>query len=192
MKIYDITKELLSAPVYPGDPTPIMLHKLQISEGDSCNLSTVSMCLHNATHIDAPLHFIDGGKSAEKLDLGVFVGDCKVMTFFEPEITGADIDTVPDGTVRLLIKGFGKSRLSKSAAYALTDRGIRLVGIDHATIGIDSDNVEVHKILLGNDIAILEGLDFQGVPSDDYVLVAPPLKIQGADGVPTRAFLMKD
>jgi arylformamidase len=192
MKIYDITRELLSAEVYPGDPTPIMLHKLQISEGDACNLSTISMCLHNGTHIDAPLHFIDGGKSAEKLDLGVFIGECKVVTFFEPEITGADIDEIPNSCERLLIKGFGKSRLSKSAALALIDRGIRLVGIDHPTIGIDSDNIEVHKILLGADIAILEGLDFSGVPSGDYVLVAPPLKIKGADGVPTRAFLMKN
>ena len=192
MKIYDITKELLSAPVFPGDPTPIMLRKQQISEGDACNLSTISMCLHNATHIDAPLHFIDDGKSAESLELETFIGDCKVVAFHEPDITGADIDEIPEGTTRLLIKGYGKARLTKSAAYALCDRGISLVGIDHATVGTDRDCADVHKILLSSDIAILEGLDFSSVPSGDYLLIAPPLKINGADGVPTRALLIKE
>ena len=62
MKIYDISQEVFGCAVYPGDPKPEKEIKLKISEGAVCNLSAFSMCAHNGTHVDAPLHFIDGGK----------------------------------------------------------------------------------------------------------------------------------
>ena len=74
MKIYDISQEVFGCAVFPGDPHPDKEIKLKISDGAMCNLSAFSMCAHNGTHVDAPLHFIDGGKSIDRVNLDRFVG----------------------------------------------------------------------------------------------------------------------
>ena len=74
MKIYDISQEVFGCAVFPGDPHPEREIKLRISEGAMCNLSAFSMCAHNGTHVDAPLHFIDGTESVDRVDLDKFIG----------------------------------------------------------------------------------------------------------------------
>ena len=91
MKIYDISQEVFSCAVYPGDPHPEREIKLKISDGAVCNLSAFSMCAHNGTHVDAPLHFIDGGKSVDRVDLDRFIGYAWVAAHEGP-ILAADAD----------------------------------------------------------------------------------------------------
>lgn len=74
MKIYDISQEVFGCAVYPGDPKPEREIKMKISDGDVCNLSAFSMCAHNGTHVDAPLHFVDGGESIDRVELDRFIG----------------------------------------------------------------------------------------------------------------------
>ena len=74
MKIYDISQEVFSSDVFPGDPVPKKEMISQIENGDVCNLSKLSMCAHNGTHIDAPFHFISDGKTVDKMGLEAFVG----------------------------------------------------------------------------------------------------------------------
>ena len=66
MEIIDISKDLLKTPVYPGDPEGYVDPIQSLRAGDHCNLNSVYTCLHTATHVDAPLHFIEGGKTIEK------------------------------------------------------------------------------------------------------------------------------
>lgn len=61
MKFYDITRELFSSKVYPGDPVPEFERILEVKKGDACNLTYLKMCAHNGTHMDAPRHFLDEG-----------------------------------------------------------------------------------------------------------------------------------
>ena len=58
MRFIDISRDLLTAPVYPGDPEPSVEHFYSIKGGDDCNLSAVYACVHTGTHADAPLHFM--------------------------------------------------------------------------------------------------------------------------------------
>ena len=54
MKLYDLTQELFSAKVYPGDPVPEQEKVLDINKGDVCNLTALKIGSHVGTHLDAP------------------------------------------------------------------------------------------------------------------------------------------
>lgn len=192
MKIHDISRELFSAPVYEGDPEPRLCRLKAFDKGDGLNLSALYCCLHASTHVDAPFHFVDGGDTVDMLPLELFFGKCTVMSF-EGAVTGADIDRrVKEGCVRLLIKGGGAAFLTQSAAFALADVGVRLVGTDAQSVAMPEDTEVVHRELLTNRLAILEGLDLSGVAEGDYFLAAAPVKIAGVDGALCRAVLLED
>ena len=74
MKIYDISQEVFACRVYPGDPTPKKTVLSSIEGGDLYNLTEFSMCAHNGTHIDAPFHFINDGKTVDAVSPESFVG----------------------------------------------------------------------------------------------------------------------
>lgn len=193
MKIIDITKDILNAPVYDGDPLPEINKLSSISDCERYNTSALNFCLHTGTHIDAPLHCVENGKSIDKLYLDLFVGDCTVKAYFENVMTGLDAENyLPKGVKRIFIKGYGKTRLDKTAAYALTAMGVEVVGIDSDTIGTPSDDFEVHRQLLLNGVVIIEGLDLSNVQSGDYKYSALPLKISGVEASPCRAVLFKE
>ena len=74
MKIYDISQELFSCIVFPGDPAPKREVLSSMEEGALYNLTAFSLCAHNGTHVDAPYHFIQDGKTVEQLPLEKTVG----------------------------------------------------------------------------------------------------------------------
>ena len=79
MKIYDISQEVFSCRVYPGDPEPKKNILYSTDKGDVCNLTEFSMCAHNGTHIDAPYHFFEEGKTVDMLPLSKTVGEACVV-----------------------------------------------------------------------------------------------------------------
>lgn len=189
MKLFDISRDLFSTPAYPGDPKPRRDVIRRMDMGDSCNLSGFSCCCHNATHMDAPLHFIDDGASVDKIDLSRCIGPCTVAEV-SGIVTGADIDRLLPGTEkRILLKGGGQAFLSRSAAFALADAGVLLVGTDAQSIGSAIDEAGPHTELLGAGVPILEGLDLSAVPPGRYTLTALPLLLCGAEAAPVRAVL---
>ena len=186
MKIYDLSKEIMSTRPFEGDPAPVMTRLANMSE-DGYNLSTIAMSLNSATHVDAPLHFIKRGKDVAGLPLDIFVGDCTVMT-----VPGRRLDAmyfmrypVPE---RLLLRGGGE--LTESGIGFLYNNGLRLIGTDRESIGSPTDERSVHAALLGYNIAILENLNLTGVPDGRYTLCAAPLRIKGAEAAPCRALLL--
>ncbi len=181
-QIIDISKELLSTPPYPGDPYPTARKIMMISAGEVCNLTELKCSLHNATHADAPLHFIDRGEDIASLPPERFVGDCVVIER-EGDIAPSDISKLPQGTERLLIKG--ELDVSEKAAQAIVKKGIKLVGVERQSVG----GVETHRILLGSGLVLLEGLDLSRTDEGEYYLMAQPIKIAGAEGSLCRALL---
>lgn len=193
MKIFDISKDILSAEVYPGDPEPKLSRVTDINEGADYNLSTLTMCLHNGTHIDAPLHFLDDGNDISSASPSAFVGPCAVIEVPEIIITGAIVERFfPRNIKRILIKSKGKAFLHETAATELAVMGCCLIGTDAQTIETADSGGRTHRALLTDNIAILEGLDLSEVEEGDYFLVAPPLKIGGAEAAPCRALLISD
>ena len=93
MKIYDISQEVFSCAVYPGDPKPEKQTVYSTGAGDLYNLSFFAMCAHNGTHVDAPFHFLHDGKTVDQIDLSHFVGDCFVARH-EGDVTAADAENI--------------------------------------------------------------------------------------------------
>lgn len=192
MKIFDVSRELFSTPVYPGDPVSKRDLVRRMSMGDAYNLSGFYTGCHNATHVDAPRHFMEDGKTIDQMEPGAFMGPCTVVEA-DGLITGANIDAIlPECEKMILFKGEGRAFLSASAAFALSDAGVRLVGTDAQSIETDDDTFPAHKQLLGMEIPILEGLDLSGIQPGNYRLIALPLFLAAAEASPVRAVLISD
>lgn len=194
MEIIDVSRDILKTPVYPGDPEGYLDEIKSMKKGGKCNLNAFYTCLHTATHIDAPLHFINGGSSIDEIPLEYFIGECVVVEAQPGPITGAFAEeNFPWKTAeRVLIKGNGNSYLMESSAYYFADSGVKLVGTDSQSIGISGTNDVIHRALLSENIAILEGLDLSKVEPGKYFLMAQPIKISGVEASPCRAILVKD
>ena len=190
MKIYDISQEVFSCAVYPGDPKPEKVTVYSTEEGDICNLSSFAMCAHNGTHIDAPFHFLTYGKTVDQIDLTYFVGECYVARH-EGEVTAADAQQIlakACGIQRILIAG--KATVTAEAAEVFAAGNIKLLGNEGQTVGPEDAPMQVHLILLNRGIVLLEGVVLKKVPEGRYFLSAAPLNLAGADGAPCRAYLI--
>ena len=190
MKIYDISQEVFSCAVYPGDPKPEKQTVYSTGAGDLYNLSFFAMCAHNGTHVDAPFHFLHDGKTVDQIDLSHFVGDCFVARH-EGDVTAADAENIlkkADGTERILIAG--NATVTIEAAEVFAAGGIKLLGNEGQTVGPENAPMLVHLILLRREIALLEGIILDKVPEGRYFLNAAPLNLGGADGAPCRAYLI--
>lgn len=194
MKIYDISQAVLSSEVYPGDPAPRLDKIADMSRGDTYNLSEFSMCAHNGTHIDAPRHFIEDGKTIGEIDLSRVIGACYVA-LPKGEINGAEAQRIlenarkhTDAASRILIKG--KWEVTSEAATVFREGGVRLVGVELQSVGPLLCPMEVHKTLLGADVVLLEGLRLDEVAEGAYTLFAAPINLGVAEGAPCRAILI--
>ena len=194
MGLIDISQEVFSARVFPGDPAPEARTLLRMESGDVCNLSALSMCAHNGTHIDAPYHFIREGKTVDALGLKPFVGDCYVARR-EGSLSAMDAGEILREAVaqnaarRILIAG--KATVTADAARIFAQAEILLIGNESQTVGPENAPAEVHRILLGRGVVLLEGLVLNGVTEGRYFLNAAPLNLGGFDGAPCRAYLIK-
>ena len=190
MKLYDISQEVFSCRVYPGDPAPRKQVLSATASGNLYNLTAFSMCAHNGTHVDAPFHFLHDGKTVDQIDLSHFVGDCFVARH-EGDVTAADAENIlkkADGAERILIAG--NATVTIEAAEVFAAGGIKLLGNEGQTVGPENAPMQVHLILLRREIALLEGIVLQGIPEGQYFLSAAPLNLGGADGAPCRAYLI--
>ena len=195
MKIIDISQEVFSCNVYPGDPHPIAEKVVSIDNGDVYNMSTLSMCVHNGTHIDAPYHFLNDGNTVEQIPLEYFVGTCYV-THRDGELTSKDAEEIMQETIadnaseRILIGG--NVTVTAEAAKVFAEYGIKLIGNEGLSIGPVEAPMEVHKILLSANVVLLEGIVLKDVPTGTYFLNAAPLNLAKLDGAPCRAYLIKE
>ena len=194
MKIYDISQKVFESKVYLGDPKPSYNIIKDMKSGDLYNLSEFSMCVHNGTHVDAPLHFIKNGKSIDEIPLSSFVGDCFVARF-EGEIEENEALMILNkakllqADKRILIAG--KAVIKASAARVFAENDILLIGNESQSVGPLNAPMEVHLILLNKDIVLLEGINLDGVKEGKYLLNAAPLNLYPLEGAPVRAILIE-
>jgi arylformamidase len=197
----------ISVPIHPGmhvyDGNPAVSLELHssIAAGEQANVSRLDLGVHTGTHVDAPLHFIEGGAGTESLDLETLIGHASVID--ATAVSGnLDADALrslvfPPDLTRILFKTSNSSlwnrgsfsrdfiRLTGSGARFLVEKGVRLVGIDYLSIG----DGEAHRELLTAGVIALEGLDLREVDPGDYELICLPLSLEGSDGAPARAIL---
>lgn len=196
MKIYDISQEVLSCVVFPGDPAPYREQITKMDDGALYNLSMLHMCAHNGTHVDAPYHFLNQGRTIEAIELERFVGMAYVAEH-EGIVSSEDARAIlknakeadTEAGNRILLKG--NAVVSFEAAEVFAAEGILLVGNESQTVGPEDAPMAVHKVLLGANVVLLEGIRLSEVPEGVYLLNAAPLNLAGADGAPCRAVLIK-
>lgn len=195
MKIYDISQEVFGCQVYAGDPMPEKELLSSMEKGDPYNLTAFRMCAHNGTHIDAPFHFIKGGKTVDSIDLDMFVGLAYVAEH-HGVVSADDVAAIlenakkqsPEAAKRILIKG--DAEVSSEAAKIFAASNMLLLGNESQTVGPENAPMEVHRILLGAGVVLLEGIRLAEVSEGVYFLNAAPLNLSGADGAPCRAVLI--
>ena len=195
MKIYDISQEIFNCAVYPGDPLPKRKILSSMENGEPYNLTAFSMCAHNGTHIDAPRHFIKDGRSVDEIGMESLVGMAYVAEHYG-SVTQDDAIAIldkaskknPDSARRILIKG--DAEVSEAAAKVFSDAKILLLGNESQTVGPENAPMQVHKILLGANIILLEGIRLNEIMEGVYLLNAAPLNLSGSDGSPCRAILI--
>ena len=193
MKIYDISQEVFSCKVFPGDPAPERDVLCSMEDGEFYNLTAFYMCAHNGTHVDAPFHFVRDGKTVDEVGLEPFVGSAYVAEH-EGVVTAEDAKFMlqkaeGDAAKRLLIKG--DAEVSLEAAEVFAKAGLLLIGNESQTVGPEDAPMAVHLVLLKAGVALLEGIRLEQVPEGTYLLNAAPLNLGGADGAPCRAVLIK-
>jgi arylformamidase len=149
------------------------------------NLTDLAMCVHNGTHIDAPRHFVADGAGVGDVPLEVFYGPCVVADW-----SGSISPLLEAGAVRLLIRG--DALITPAAAADIVSAGIRLIGVEGQSVGAESAPKEVHQILLGAGVILLEGLVLGNAVPGSYILSAFPLNLgPDCDGSPVRAVLIE-
>ena len=197
MKIYDISQEVFSCAVFPGDIPPERLEIEKIEEGSICNLTGIKMCAHNGTHVDAPYHFYKDGKTIDEIAMEKFVGKCYV-SFVDGDVTAKIAEemikkvksTDEEAAKRLLIGG--NACVTIEAAKVFAENNIYLVGNESQTVGPLEGPAQVHYELLKAEIVLLEGIRLEGIKEGVYLLNAAPINLGGADGAPCRAILVGD
>ena len=206
MAIFDISIGIdENLPLWPGDPELRLHWAANIEQGDLVNLTELSMGIHTGTHIDAPLHFLPNGKPIDSLSLNVFVGEAQVVAIPQ-DVNLITVDILQDvceiDATRILFKTKNSQlwetsqfqqdyvALEASAAQWLVDQGVQLVGIDYLSIAPFNDPAPTHKILLSNDVLIIESLDLRSVEPGLYTLICLPLKLMGREAAPARPILI--
>lgn len=193
--IYDITQPLFSCTVFPGDPRPQKTEVLRVERGDICNLTAFQMCAHNGTHVDAPYHFLNDGKTLDQVNLEKFIGPAYVEKH-DGEVTAEDAEgllrraeaAMPGAEKKILIGG--KATVTPEAAKVFAGAKVDLVGNESQTVGPENAPMAVHLVLLGAEVVLLEGIRLAEVPDGVYQLNCAPINLEGCDGAPCRAVLM--
>ncbi len=203
-RLYDVTLTLTTdLPTYSGEPGLKIDAVKRIAAGDTANVSRMNLGLHTGTHVDAPVHFIEGASGTDELPLDALCGPARLVRINDPQAVRVDELERADlrGVERVLFQtrngeliddpAFRRDYvyLAPEAAEWLVERGVRLVGIDYLSIEAFGAEPLVHRTLLGANVVIVEGLDLRQPPPGDYELWCLPLKIAGSDGAPARVVL---
>jgi arylformamidase len=210
MRIHDISVTISpDLPTWPGDPSLELERIESMDAGAHANVTRISASVHLGTHVDAPHHFLNDGRTIEQLPLEALTGPCYVVQLPDgieaitsevldrTEVT-SDMKRVLFGTrnSHLWAKGVKEFQtdfvaVTEDGAEWIVEHGIQLVGVDYLSVAPFDDSVPTHSILLKAGVVVVEGLDLSNVMRGFYELYCLPLKIAGSDGAPARAILIQ-
>lgn len=210
MKVTDLSHKFrITDMVFPGTEPMFTRNSHTIAE-QGYNLSMVTVNSHAGTHTDAFSHFVDGAKSLGEIGIEQYVGPCYVLDCMNKgdcyHITVEDLKPYEEQIRKarrvILATGWGKHvntdkfytdfpRVSPEAAQYLVDLGVITLGVEPPTVHADKGK-EVHEILLGNEMVVIEGLtNLEGLLGKEIILCAAPLCFEGMDGFPLRAYAIE-
>lgn len=173
---------------------------------DHYRKSTITLSSHDGTHVDGPSHFLEHGVSIDHVPLATFIGPCKVidLTHCDEKITLSDVAACDVNAGDIILFKTKNSLLSPTAAFNpnfvfidlhaalfLADKKIKTVGVDYLGIERQQPKHETHEAFLANNIGVIEGLRLADAAAGSYFLCCLPLKVQGLEGAPARAILLK-
>jgi arylformamidase len=205
-KIYDIT-----APVHPG----MMVYKnkeakqpkfncVQDFKTASCYETRIDIDVHTGTHMDAPLHMIDGGATVETIGIEQLVGPARVIDLSEmnsDRVTASDLEGCGVQAGEWLVLKTRNSLqeefdfqfvfLAADGAEWCVKNGVRGVAIDALGVERDQAGYPTHKTLFNGGVIIVEGVRLGDVPAGEYTIVLAPLRLVGTEASPMRALLLK-
>lgn len=193
---------------WPGDPEFRIKRAADMEQGESVNLSEITLSSHSGTHVDAPRHFIREGRGIDQMPLDIAAGRVRVVQIKERELIKLEeLEPLNIGQGESI---FFKTRnspgawqkesftedftaLSLEGARYLVEMKTRLVGIDYLSIGHSRhEGKSVHRTLLGSGVWVVEGLDLTGIEPGFYTMVCLPLKIKDGDGAPARVIVRRE
>jgi arylformamidase len=211
-EIIDLSVSLENGmPVYPGDPSPDFKATRTLEE-HGVLVTQMQLGTHTGSHMDAPLHFIEGGNSIDELDLRKLVTEAIALNLSDKEmgsaITVEDLekfsDKIKEGDGVLLYTGtsklWGDERILRNFTYIdplaaewLVEKKVSIVGIDCLSVEkYKADAPETHKTLLSAGIPLIETLssNLEKIAGESVLLIALPLKIKGRDAAPARVIAL--
>ncbi len=202
-RLWDISPPLgPHTPPFPGDQPYEQHWTARIAPDCPVNLCAITLSPHLGAHADAPLHYADGERSIGEVELGPYLGPCRVIHAIGParlvhprDLAHAEQALPP----RVLVRTCRAAPTGWSAEFSsfapetidwLAARGVRLVGIDSQSVDpAESKTLQAHQRLRHHDLRVLENLVLDDVPEGDYELIALPLKLSQACASPVRAVL---
>jgi arylformamidase len=203
-RIWDISPPVApGSPVFPGDTPYAQEWSATLAPGCPVNVSRITLSPHVGSHADAPLHYDPDGDAIGSVDLQAYLGPCRVVHAINcgALITWSHIEhALRDLPARVLVRTYERAPVDRwdpaLSAYApetierLAQRGVKLVGIDTASIDpAESKTLDSHQVIRRLGLRVLENLVLDDVPEGDYELIALPLKLMKADASPVRAVL---
>lgn len=206
-RIHDLSVPISDRlPTWPGDPKVSLSRASAIAEGDPANVSRLEAGVHTGTHVDAPVHFVEGATGIDAISLETLVGSCLVVGASPQgsELGPADLPATPHR--RILFKTPNSDRwgdgdrpfdadfvaVGLELARELVRQGKILVGVDYLSVESFSAPAEhpVHHTLLEAGMVVVEGLNLHGIEPGEYDLYCLPIKLVGSDGAPARVILV--
>jgi arylformamidase len=208
MRIFDLSVGISpTLPVWPGNPGIEIARVQNMDKGDHANVSKLALGAHTGTHVDAPVHFINGAAGVDTLPLEVLVGPAvlidlpNVKAVTAPDLEGAQI---PAGTERLLIKTHNSTYwangdtefhtdfagVADDAAHWLVEHKVKLVGVDYLSVAPWKQSTPTHRTQLEAGVVVVEGLNLSAIQPGQHSFTCLPMKIVGSDGAPARAIII--
>lgn len=203
-KLYDISMTIHEGmQVYKNkeEKKPKLINRQNFSNAKAYE-TDIKMDAHTGTHLDAPLHMIDGGDTIETIPLHDLIGTARVLDFTHVEEGIGRNDLEAHGLQRgewILLKTRNSLSeefdpnfvyLKEDGALYAKEIGLKGIGTDGLGIERAQPNYGTHRTLFESGILIVEGLRLKDVPAGTYFMVIAPLKLQGIEAAPARAFLL--
>jgi arylformamidase len=204
LKIFDLSVPLEEGmPYFKGDPIP-EIRQFKSIKDNGYNLKELKIGTHTGTHVDAPSHFIENGKTIDQLDLSDLMGSATCLSydpFRQLKLPEEHYDII------FLYTGYnlswGKFKTFENFSYikdkdagSLRNYGVKVVGIDSPSAEIqNSKSFDVHRILLGNSIPIVENLNsvtLSGLVDHSFTVQVMPILVKGGDGAPARVIAIEE
>ena len=208
---YDLTYAISTKTiVFPGDPIPQIKSLCSLCNGDPFSSFLLSFQNHAGTHIDFPSHIIPNGKNSNDFSMDNFIGDCLIYEIPDEDCIDVNhLEQIDFNNIRMVFFKTKNSHrrllqqekftrdfvyITPQTATVLAQKKIKMVGIDYLSLDpFDDNELKTHKILLGQNILIVESLDLTHIPAGKYFVVISPLKINdNLDALPARVIAFQD